>query len=103
MLFKDEIETFHASHIGVRYDSKIVNIYVRTNDEMITITEDTEKIVVYLKMLKSVHSQVFDLYIGDHYEKKYRIRLPLKNLELIAKELQPLINHLDINQNLRIS
>lgn len=103
MLLNEEIETLYGSTIGVRYDSKIVNIYVRTNDEMVTITERKENIQVFLKMLKSIHSQLFELYIGDHCLKKYRVRLPLKNLELIAKELQPLINDLDINQNLPVS
>jgi hypothetical protein len=103
MLFNDEIETFNASTIGVVQNSKYVDIYIRTNDEMLTITERKENLVVYLKMLKSMHSQLFELYIGDHYEKKYRVRLPLKNLELIAKELQPLIDGLDINQSSRTS
>jgi len=103
MLLTNEIETIYASQIGVRYDSKIVNIYVRTNDEMVTITERKENIQVFLKMLKSIHSQVFELYIGDHCFKKYRIRLPLKNLELVVKELQPLINDLDISRNLPVS
>jgi hypothetical protein len=103
MLYNKEIETFNASTIGVMHNSKYVDIYVRTSNEMLTITEKKENLVIYLKMLKSVHSQLFELYIGDHYQKKYRVRLPLKNLELVAKELQPLINELDINQSLRTS
>lgn len=99
----EEIQTLNASFIGVQYNHHVVNIYVRTDDDMLVITEKLDNIVVYLKMLKSVYAQVFELYVGDHCKKKYRIRLPLKNFELISKELQPLINDLSITQISRIS
>lgn len=98
-----DIETINASTISVLHNNTNVTIYVRTNENMLTITEKTNDIVVYLKLLKSVYSQVFELYIGDHYCKKFRIRLPLKNLELITKELEPLLKTLDSIQNLHAS
>lgn len=98
-----DIETINASTIATIHNNVNTSIYVRTNDTMLTITEKTEKIVIYLKLLKSICSQVFELYIGDHYSKKYRIRLPLRNLELIIKELRPLLTTLDSIQNLHVS
>lgn len=98
-----DIETINASTISVIHNDVNTTIYVRTVNEMLTITENIHDIVIYLKMLKSGYTQVFDLYVGDHYTKKFRIRLPIRNLELVIKELQPLIQRLDIIQNLRVS
>ena len=99
----NQIETLNASAIYVKHNPTLVDIYVRTNDGMITITEKKDNIVVFLKMLKSIYSQMFELYVGDHACKKYKIRLPLEKFELVFKELQPLINALDLSQSLRAS
>lgn len=102
-MIADEIKTINAAAIGIKCGSDVVDFYIRNSDGLVTITEKKENIVVYLKMLKSVYMHLFELYIGDHQCKKYKIRLPLLNIELIIKELQPLLRELNLNQNLLVS
>jgi hypothetical protein len=76
--------------------SPLVEIHVRTTDNMIIFQDFVDNIILKIDIIYKKNVDKFIVSFGDVNGLKYAVRFPIKQMDSITKELQPLFNYLKV-------